>query len=70
MAWSGRAGDRVLTEHAPVLEEAEETDDFLMGLGGGLELDDGAVRTDDLVGRQDQERGGDTDEDDHQERLG
>ena len=57
------------TEHAPVLEEAEEADDFLMGLGGGLELDDGAVGPDDLVGGQDQEGRGDTDEDDDQERL-
>ena len=65
----GASGCVVLTEHAPVLEEAEETDDFLMGLGGSLELDDGTVRTDDPVGGQDQERRGNTDEDDDQERL-
>ena len=57
------------TEHTPVLEEAGHADDLLVGLGGGLELDDGAIGADDLVRGQDQERRCDTDEDDHQEGL-
>ena len=43
--------ERIFTEHAPVLEEADHTDDLLMGLGDGLELDEGAVGPDDPVGR-------------------
>ena len=57
------------TEHAPVLEKTEQADGLLVGLGGRLKLDDRPIGPDDLVRGQDQERGGDTNEDDHQERL-
>ena len=61
--------DSELTKHAPVLEEPEKANGFFMRLGGGLELDDRTVGTDDLVRWKDQERRRNADEDDHQERL-
>ncbi len=58
-----------LTEQTPVLEETSHADDLLMWLRGGLELDNCAIGSDDLVGGQNQECRGHTDEDDDQESL-
>lgn len=63
--WSAR----VRTEHAPVGEEAQEAADLFAGGGRGLQLDESAVGADDAVRWQDEERGGDADEDDDEERL-